>query len=54
MSTVMESEMKRVADKTCQFMDGVLECFRMVIVALVQKIEECPPEAVVSDMENFQ
>lgn len=52
MSNIIETEVKRVTDKAIQFMDGVMECCRMVSAALVKKIEECPPAEVVSHLKN--
>ncbi|KAK4316356.1 hypothetical protein Pmani_012485 [Petrolisthes manimaculis] len=53
-SSVLETEVRKVSNKACEFMDGILECCRMITTAVVKKIEECPPEAVLKNIKDFQ
>ncbi|KAK3878787.1 hypothetical protein Pcinc_016598 [Petrolisthes cinctipes] len=53
-SSVLETELRKVSNKACEFMDGILECCRMITTAVVKKIEECPPEAVLKNIKDFQ
>ncbi|KAK3865590.1 hypothetical protein Pcinc_028812 [Petrolisthes cinctipes] len=53
-SSVLETEVRKVSNKACEFMDGILECCRMITTAVVKKIEECPPETVLKNIKNFQ
>lgn len=53
-ASVIETEVKKVSDTACRFMDGILDCCNRLTDALIKKIEECPSETVVRHLSCNQ